>query len=104
MNDVAEFKTDTVAVNFTVSNPRAEQQNALRPRRCRNRYRRRVLEILGIQARREPDGRTSVRLPTYKDAAGLWRPAIRLPPETHAPLADAVLAFLLEEGLARRKF
>jgi hypothetical protein len=35
---------------------------------------------------------------------GTWRPAIKLPDEVRAPPADAVLAFLLEEGLARRKF
>jgi hypothetical protein len=63
-----------------------------------------AFEIMGVQARRLPEGGTSVCLPTFKDEGGVWRPAIKLPDEVRAPLADAVLAFLLEEGLARRKF
>jgi stage V sporulation protein G len=59
---------------------------------------------MGVQARRLPEGGTSVSLPTFKDEGGVWRPAIKLPDEVRAPLADAVLIFLLEEGLARRKF
>ncbi len=60
--------------------------------------------ILGVQARREPGERTSVRLPTFKDADGAWRPAVRLPPELAAPIANAVLNFLVEEGLAKPRF
>jgi stage V sporulation protein G len=63
-----------------------------------------AFDILGVQARRLPEGGTSICLPTFKDADGTWRPAIRLPDEVSAPLADAVLTFLIEEGLARRKF
>ena len=63
-----------------------------------------AFDILGVQARREPGDRTSVRLPTFKDADGAWRPAIGLPDEVCRPLADAVLAFLVEEGLAKRRF
>ena len=58
--------------------------------------------ILGIQARRESDGQTSIRLPTFKDSDGRWQPAVSLPPEMVQPVGDAVLAFLLDEGLARR--
>jgi len=59
--------------------------------------------ILGIQARREPDGQTSIRLPTYKDCDGSWQPAVSLPPEMKQPICDAVLGFLVEEGLARHR-
>ena len=61
-------------------------------------------DIVGIQARREPGERTSVRLPTFKDIDGSWQAAIRLPPELGGPIADAVLAYLVDEGLARRRF
>jgi stage V sporulation protein G len=63
-----------------------------------------AFDIMGVQARRLPDGGSSICLPTFKDEGGTWRPAIRLPDEVRGPLADAVLTFLLEEGLARRKF
>ena len=59
---------------------------------------------VGVQARREPDGRTAVALPTFKDHGGAWRPAVRLPDEVRRPLGDAVLAFLLEEGIARWRY
>jgi hypothetical protein len=51
-----------------------------------------AFDVLGIQARRLPEGGTSVH------------PAIRLPEEVRGPLADAVLVFLVEERLARQKF
>ena len=62
-----------------------------------------VFEILGVQARRTPNG-TAVELPAVRDAGGTWRPAIRLPQELRGPLADAVLQFLVDEGLARPRF
>ena len=61
-------------------------------------------EIIGVQARREPGNMTSIRLPTFKDANGTWQAAIRLPPEMVTPMGDAVLAFLVEEGLAKQRF
>jgi stage V sporulation protein G len=60
--------------------------------------------VLGIQARNAPNGCTSVHLPTYRDTNGEWRPSVWLPEELREPLADAVLAFLVDEGLARRKY
>ena len=63
-----------------------------------------AFDIFGIQARRESGEKTSIRLPTFKDADGSWQPALRLPDETRGPLADAVLTFLMEEGLAKRRF
>ena len=60
--------------------------------------------ILGVQARNAPNGCTSVHLPTYRDTNGEWRSSVRLPEELRQPLADAVLAFLVDEGLARRKY
>ncbi|RVT91673.1 hypothetical protein EOD42_22135 [Rhodovarius crocodyli] len=58
------------------------------------------MTIAGIQVRRLPKGGNSVHSPTYKAADGTWKPAILLPDEVRAPLADTVLAFLVEEGLA----
>ncbi len=63
-----------------------------------------VLVICGVQTRRVPQGGTSVHLPTYKGADGIWHPAIRLPAAARAPLADAVLTFLMEEGLAKPRY
>jgi stage V sporulation protein G len=60
--------------------------------------------ICGIQARREPDGRTAVTLPTYRAADGAWLPAIKLPSELRTPIADAVLEHLVDEGIAKRRF
>jgi hypothetical protein len=60
--------------------------------------------ILGVQARNAPNGCTSVHLPTYRDTDGAWRSSIRLPDELREPLCDAVLEFLVDEGLARRKY
>ena len=45
---------------------------------------------------------TKVELPTYRDASGAWRTAIDLPDELREPIADAVLAQLIDEGIARR--
>lgn len=55
-------------------------------------------------AARLPEGGTSVHLPTFRDANGTWQPAILLPEEVRVPLADAVLTFLVEEGLAQPRF
>ena len=60
--------------------------------------------ILGVQARNVPGGGTSIHLPTYRNTDGGWRPAIRLPDELHNSLGDAVLEFLVDEGIARRKY
>ena len=100
-----DIEADTVQVTFRVRNAHAVQ--------ARDLFALVDVEVLiggvafdifGVQARREPHDRTSVRLPTFKDANGVWRPAIGLPDEVRGPLADAVLTFLLEEGLAKRRF
>lgn len=57
--------------------------------------------IQGVQARHLETGGTSIHLPTYKDTNGLFRPAILLPDELRSPLTQAVLDFLVEEGLAK---
>jgi hypothetical protein len=59
--------------------------------------------ILGVQGRRLPNGGSSVGLPAYRDTDGQWRPAIELPPELQKPLFEAVLEFLVDEGLAVRR-
>lgn len=57
--------------------------------------------IQGVQARRLPTGGTSIHLPTFKDASGLPTAAIVLPDQLKQPLCDAVLAFLVDEQLAK---
>ena len=105
MSDVSDLQAETVTVNFAVSNARSIDSKTLFALvDVEVTIAGIAFEILGVQARREADGCTSIRLPTYKDATGAWQPAVRLPAETQAPLGDAVLAYLLDEGLARRKF
>jgi hypothetical protein len=60
--------------------------------------------IQGVQARRLPQAGTSIHLPTFKDIDGGPKTAIILPDAVREPLADAVLAFLVEEGLARPRY
>ncbi len=60
--------------------------------------------ICGVQARREPDGGSAVRLPTYRGTDGSWLPAVKLPEELRGPVADTVLEYLVEEGLAKRRY
>lgn len=57
--------------------------------------------ICGVQARRVPDGGTSIHLPTYRAADGTWQPAVKLPSDLRGPLGDVVLEFLVQEGLAK---
>jgi stage V sporulation protein G len=61
-------------------------------------------EVLGVQARRTGLDGASVFLPTYKDTDGTWKPAIRLPDEVRVPLGNAVLEFLVEQGVLIEKF
>ena len=105
MDDADQDGTDTIAVTFSVSNARRIDSRMLFALvDVEVQVAGVTFDILGVQARRLPDGGTVVCLPTFKDEGGAWCPAIRLPEEVRAPLADAVLAFLMEEGLARRKF
>jgi stage V sporulation protein G len=59
-----------------------------------------VISIVGVQARHLQGGGTSVHLPTFRDADGKWRAAVILPDEICDALSDAVLAFMVEEGVA----
>jgi hypothetical protein len=59
--------------------------------------------ILGVQARRLPSGGAVATLPAYRDTDGQWRPAIEIPEELRKPLFDAVMEFLVDEGLAQRR-
>lgn len=63
-----------------------------------------MLTICGVQARRMTSGGASVHFPTYKGTDGVWYSAVKLPPELHAPLTRAVLAYLVEVGLANPRF
>ena len=105
MGGTDHAEADTVSVTFTVSNARPVDSKVLFALvDVEVQIAGVAFDIMGVQARRLPEGGTSVSLPTFKDEGGVWRPAIKLPDEVRAPLADAVLIFLLEEGLARRKF
>ncbi len=105
MELASEEEADTTAVRFTVGNARrVAGKSVFALVDVAMEIAGVEFSIHGVQARREPDEQTSIRLPTFKDADGSWQPAIQLPEEVRAPLAAAVLAFLLEEGLARRKF
>ncbi|GGF46423.1 hypothetical protein GCM10011611_61100 [Aliidongia dinghuensis] len=59
--------------------------------------------IRGVQARHVAGGGTSIHLPTYRAPDGTWRAAVELPEDLVAPMADAVLAYLVDEGVAVRK-
>jgi hypothetical protein len=63
-----------------------------------------AIELHGIRVRRLGTEGTGIELPQYRDAAGLTRPVVTLPPEVYRPLADAVLDALVERGLAERRF
>lgn len=59
--------------------------------------------VKGVQARHLPGGGTSIHLPTYRTPAGTWRSAVDLPPELAEALSQAVLEYLVDEGVAVRK-
>lgn len=95
---------DTAVVTFTVSNARRVNSKLLFALVDVEMTISGVpLLICGVQARRLPIGGTSVHLPTFRDTDGKPQTAIYLPEEAKAPLAEAVLAFLVEEGLAKPK-
>jgi hypothetical protein len=59
-------------------------------------------KIIGVQVRRGSDG-LSACLPTHRDVNGAWRPVVEMPEELLRPLGNAVMEFLAEEGLAKRR-
>ena len=63
-----------------------------------------VIELHGIRALRVGTDGTRIELPQFRDAAGLPRPVVTLPPEIYQPIGDAVLSALVERGLAKRRF
>jgi hypothetical protein len=62
------------------------------------------IELHGIRALRVGTEGTRIELPQFRDAAGLPRPVVTLPPEVYGPIGDAVLEALVERGLAKRRF
>lgn len=60
-----------------------------------------TVTVVGVQARHLPGGGTSIHLPTFRDADGVWRAAVILPNEIREALCDAVLGFMVEEGVAK---
>jgi stage V sporulation protein G len=61
------------------------------------------LEIHGIRAIRVEPISIKIQLPTYRDATGVWRPALTLPEEMHGPIGDIVLDALIDCGLAVKR-
>jgi hypothetical protein len=45
-----------------------------------------------------------IELPLFRDAAGLYRSVVTLPPEVYGPIRDVVVDTLVERGLAKRRF
>jgi len=62
------------------------------------------IAIHGIRALRVDTTGTRIELPKFRDASGVLRSAITLPDEVRGPIGDAVLAALIERGLAKRRF
>ena len=94
---------ETERVTFTIANPRTVNSKSL--------YALVDVEvqvaglsfaIVGVQIRHGRGG-LSVRLPTHRDVNGAWRPVVEMPEELLRPLGNAVMEFLAEEGLAKRK-
>jgi hypothetical protein len=48
-------------------------------------------------------GGLSVHLPTHRDVHGTWKPVVTMPEGLKGPLSNAVMEFLVDEGLARRR-
>jgi hypothetical protein len=61
------------------------------------------LEIRGIRALHVPPAATRIELPTVREAAGKSQAAIILPEELREPIGDAVIARLVELGLAVKR-
>ncbi len=80
-----EDEAGTVLVGFTVRNARPVAGKSLFALAdVEMRVAGVIFAILGVQARRFPDGGSTVSLPTVKDADGSWPPAIELPEELRA--------------------
>jgi hypothetical protein len=62
-----------------------------------------AIELHGIRALRVGADGTRVELPQFRDAGGLYRSVVTLPPEVYGPIGDAVVDTLVERGLAKRR-
>jgi DNA-binding cell septation regulator SpoVG len=59
--------------------------------------------IIGVQIQRGTGG-LSVHLPTHRDVNGAWKPVVEMPEELRGPLSDAVMGFLVDEGMAKPRW
>jgi DNA-binding cell septation regulator SpoVG len=59
-------------------------------------------KIIGVQVRHGSNG-LSACLPTHRDVNGAWKPVVEMPEELLRPLGNAVMEFIAEEGLAKRR-
>jgi hypothetical protein len=63
-----------------------------------------AIELHGIRVLRVGAEGTRIELPQFRDAAGLYRPVVILPPEVYGPIGDGVVDSLVERGFAKRRF
>ena len=96
-------EAETERVTFTIANPRIVNSKSLYALvDVEVQVARLSFVIVGVQVRRGSSG-LSAHLPTHRDVNGAWRPVVEMPEELLRPLVNAVMEFLAEEGLAKRK-
>ena len=59
--------------------------------------------IIGVQIQRGSGG-LSVHLPTHRDVNGAWKLVVEMPEGLREPLSDAVMGFLVDEGMAKPRW
>ena len=63
-----------------------------------------AIELHGLRVLRVGAEGTRIELPQFRDAAGLYRAVVTLPPEVYGPIGDVVIDTLVERGFAKRRF
>ena len=95
---------DTERVTFTIANLRAINSKRLYALvDVEIRVAGLSFRIIGVQIQRGIGG-LSVHLPTHRDVNGAWKPVVEMPEELRLPLSDAVMGFLVDEGMAKPKW
>ena len=92
---------DTERVTFTIANLRTINSKRLYALvDVEIRVAGRSFRIIGVQIRRGSGG-LSVHPPPHRDVNGAWKPVVEMPEELREPLSDAVMGFLVDEGMAK---
>ncbi len=55
-----------------------------------------------IRAKKDGKEATAVKMPTYRDHAGVWNTALSMPSELEKPIADAILNECIAMGILKR--